>query len=197
MPAVKRRAPAFFFSKTNSKNDIDSKDVTYKVSLTKTVRIISTVCSIAVGTAIFTCLYFPKPADKTLNEWLYAGFLIALAVGATYYALLMWPRRITVYADRLVLKKGIGKKTLLFSDIESIERRDDLAFDMRLIGSGGMLGYTGWFTNSDFGRYMSYVGDYKDTFLIVTRKRKYVMSCDRPDELVEEVKRRIEAQNKA
>ena len=157
MPAVKRRAPAFFFSKTNSKNDMDSKDLTYKVSLTKTVRIISTVCSIAVGTAIFTCLYFPKPADKTLNEWLYAGFLIALAVGATYYALLMWPRRITVYADRLVLKKGIGKKTLLFSDIESIE----------------------------------------NTFLIVTRKRKYVMSCDRPDELVEEVKRRIEAQNKA
>ena len=185
MPAVKRRAPAFFFSKTNSKNDMDSKDLTYKVSLTKTVRIISTVCSIAVGTAIFTCLYFPKPADKTLNEWLYAGFLIALAVGATYYALLMWPRRITVYADRLVLKKGIGKKTLLFS------------FDMRLIGSGGMLGYTGWFTNSDFGRYMSYVGDHKNTFLIVTRKRKYVMSCDRPDELVEEVKRRIEAQNKA
>lgn len=95
------------------------------------------------------------------------------------------------------MKKGIGKKTLLFSDIESIERRDDLAFDMRLCGSGGMLGYTGWFTNSDFGRYMSYVGGYKDTFLIVTRKRKYVMSCDRPDELVAEVKRRIEARHEA
>ena len=44
---------------------------------------------------------------------------------------------------------------------------------------------------------MSYVGDYKDTFLIVTRKRKYVMSCDRPDELVAEVKRRIEARHEA
>ena len=176
---------------------MDSKEQTYKVSLTKKVKIISAVCIIAIGTSAFTCLCFPKPADKTLSEWLYAGFLIALAVGATYYALLMWPRRITVYADRLVLKNGIGKKTLLFSDIESIERRDDLAFDMRLIGSGGMLGYTGWFTNSDFGRYMSYVGGYKDTFLIVTRKRKYVMSCDRPDELVAEVKRRIGTRNEA
>ena len=197
MPAVKRCAPAFSFSTTNSRYSMDSKEQTYKVSLTKKVKIISAVCIIAIGTSAFTCLCFPKPADKTLNEWLYAGFFVALIIGATYYALLMWPRRITVYADRLVLKKGIGKKTLLFSDIEGIERRDDLTFDMRLCGSGGMLGYTGWFTNSDFGRYMSYVGGYKDTFLIVTRKRKYVMSCDRPDELVAEVKRRIGTRNEA
>ena len=94
---------------------MDSKEQTYKVSLTKKVKIISAVCIIAIGTSAFTCLCFPKPADKTLNEWLYAGFFVALIIGATYYALLMWPRRITVYADRLVLKKGIGKKTLLFS----------------------------------------------------------------------------------
>ena len=169
----------------------------YKVNLSKTSRTITKIGIGSMALCLFAMWYFLDPTRNFIGGWAGAIFFTILIICVTYYAILMWPRRITVYADRLVLKRAIGSKVLLFDDIECIERRNDTAFGMKLCGSDGMFGYTGWFTNSDFGRYMSYVGDYKDTFLIVTRKRKYVMSCDRPDELVAEVKRRIEARHEA
>lgn len=168
---------------------MDNKNTTYmeqtfKVNLSKTAKKITAIYFVAIAICVCVLLLTTDPVNGSTGDKVTFWSLLALTVGVTVYAVAMWPRSITVGNGRLTLNKGIGRLSLPLKDITAIERASGFGFDIRLFGSGGVLGYTGWFLNAKAGRYMSYVGEYSDAFLVRTAGRNYVMSSERPDELV-------------
>ena len=173
---------------------MDNKNTTYmeqtfKVNLSKTAKKITAIYFVAIAICVCVLLLTTDPVNGSTGDKVTFWSLLALTVGVTVYAVAMWPRSITVGDGRLTLSKGIGRLSLPLKDITAIERASGFSFDIRLFGSGGVLGYTGWFLNAKAGRYMSYVGEYSDAFLVRTAGRNYVMSSERPDELVAAVAR--------
>ena len=146
-------------------------EMKYNVSLSETARGITRVCVIVVV--------------GLLGLLLVLG--LALDAGRAYF---VEEGAIVTDVGRLTLKRRIGEKAIPFADIMRIERYGDMNSDLRICGVGGVFGFTGWFSGAG-GKYFAYVGDSRDAILITTRRRKYVMSCDRPDELVAEVRQRL------
>lgn len=169
---------------------MDSKDLTFKVTINKTVKRLTAVFLALILIAIIICLATYSGNSTNLIT---PAILILSVVVSLWYS----PKRITLSPETLAMKRRIGSRKIPLGNIISIERYEGMWTDIRICGIGGVFGLTGWFTG-DKGKYFAYVGDHHNAFIITTaKKRKYVMSCDRPDELVAEVKRRIEAQNKA
>lgn len=173
---------------------MDNKNTTYmeqtfKVNLSKTAKKITAIYFVAIAICVCVLLLTTDPVNGSTGDKVTFWSLLSLTVGVTVYAVAMWPRSITVGDGRLTLSKGIGRLSLPLKDITAIERASGFGFDIRLFGSGGVLGYTGWFLNAKAGRYMSYVGEYSDAFLVRTAGRNYVTSSERPDELVAAVAR--------
>ncbi|MBQ7042781.1 MAG: hypothetical protein IJN66_08775 [Muribaculaceae bacterium] len=64
--------------------------------------------------------------------------------------------------------------------------------NVRTCGSGGVLGYTGNFYNKAIGKYISYVGNYDQTFLLTLKTgKRYLLSCQNPEEFVKTIKAKI------
>lgn len=55
--------------------------------------------------------------------------------------------------DKRTICKLAGIKEIPFSAIEKIEPYKDYHSDIRLMGNGGFLGYTGLFRNKELGKY--------------------------------------------
>ena len=93
------------------------------------------------------------------------------------------PIYIEVTLDSLIIKRAFGSLIIPRKDIESIGLYDG-RFSIRKFGSGGFLGYLGWFSNSEIGNYFSYSTDESNQIIVVTRNRKYVISCENKEELL-------------
>lgn len=116
-------------------------------------------------------------------SWIIAGVAVAtLLVNA-----LMSPVKLRITSTGIVLFKIFGKKVFLYRDMESISLCDiQTSPNIRLIGCGGVMGYTGLFYNKSIGRFTSYVGSMFRTVLIrMNNGKQYVVSCLNPDKLVE------------
>ncbi len=64
------------------------------------------------------------------------------------------------------------------------------------IGSGGFLGYWGWFAEKGLGRYFAYYGRKSDCFLVTLKDgRKYVLGCREASDLVGALGARLAARS--
>lgn len=97
------------------------------------------------------------------------------------------PVKIRITSTGIVLFKLVGKKRFLYADMKDISLCDlNTSPNIRIFGSGGMMGYTGLFYNKRIGRFTAYVGSIFRTVLITMNNgRQYVVSCLNPDKLVE------------
>ncbi len=118
--------------------------------------------------------------------------ILLLLIGAV-----MLPLRIEMTDSELVLHKIVGKLSIPYDQIEIIASYNlNVAHSIPVYGYAG---YTGLFRNEEVGRFKAYIGDYRETFFIRTRKGKnYVWSCINHKELIREVNemRRISQRNK-
>ena len=165
-------------------------EMKYNVSLSETARGITRVCVIVVVGLLGLLLVLGLALDAGRAYFVEEGIVSLLVLMALFGCYWLSPKAIVTDAGRLTLKRHIGEKTIPFADIMRIERYGDMNSDLRICGVGGVFGFTGWFSGAS-GKYFAYVGDSRDAILITTRRRKYVMSCDRPDELVAEVRQRL------
>lgn len=64
--------------------------------------------------------------------------------------------------------------------------------EIRVCGSGGFLGYWGWFRERDLGKYFAYYGKSSDCFLVTLKDgRKYMLGCKNAPLVVEHIKNNI------
>lgn len=112
-------------------------------------------------------------------------FLAVVAI-AIIYCLCMSPRSIEVTDTELILKMWIGRRRFALNHVVAAEDCAPNGSDLRLIGSGGVFGFLGRFTNDTIGTYTAYVGDYRGAFVLKMDDGKaYMMSCRNRDAMVE------------
>ena len=128
---------------------------------------------------------------NTLGLW---GLLIIgpIILFVLIYAAYLSPIYMVVTDDIIMLKTLIGRKVFWINDIETIELHKLTGANVRTCGSGGVLGYTGNFYNKAIGKYISYVGNYDQTFLLTLKTgKRYLLSCQNPEEFVKTIKAKI------
>ena len=107
---------------------------------------------------------------------------------------LLQVRYIKVGDRGIHIKRFIGGKIIDFNDIISIEKYSK-KLNLRFFGSGGYGGFLGVFYNNKIGRFISYVGNVDEAFLIRVKtdkcEVKYVISCKDRDELIDIVQSKI------
>ena len=66
--------------------------------------------------------------------------------------------------------------------------------EKRILGSGGVFGYWGWFREDSIGRYMAYYGKASDCFIVRLKDGKnYMLSCIDPLGMMEYIDSKLNA----
>lgn len=92
----------------------------------------------------------------------------------------------------LVVHRALKSKVIPYSIIVSVDRCIPSAGGLRLCGSGGFMGYWGYFSDILIGTYFGYYGNRYQCVLVKLKDgMQYVVSCDSPDELVSAINDRI------
>lgn len=97
-----------------------------------------------------------------------------LLIFALWYA----PMSLSVDNGYLNIHRSLTIKSIPLLDIESVKPINPTMGAIRTCGSGGFMGYWGWFREGDLGRYFAYYGKASDCFLVTLKDgRKYMLGC--------------------
>ena len=103
------------------------------------------------------------------------------------------PRRLYLIGNALIIKRWVGKITILTQDIVSISPADKstILSSTRIMGNGGYFGFYGYYHNRQYGKFRMFASEITDLYLIETKRQKFVVSCTNReliDELVGKIK---------
>ncbi len=100
--------------------------------------------------------------------------------------------RVTDTAIEVV--RSLQIKEFLLADVKEVRLYSPTIGVVRICGSGGFMGYWGWFWERELGRYFAYYGKAFDCFLVVLKDgRKYLLGCQDAPEMVEAICGRMQA----
>lgn len=162
--------------------------MTQRVDLSTFSIIISVFCSVLLVGSIFTIPEF----------WLqicWTGFILIFFISSLWF----WPLSITATDDAIIIGRGLhNAKYLPISEITLVKRYYPSRRVIRVCGSGGFLGYWGWFNeHGGIGRFNAYYGKSTDCFLVtMSNGKKYVLGCRNVDEMVEYINKILTKRNK-
>lgn len=105
------------------------------------------------------------------------------------FALYFTPLSIEVTDKAIVIHRSLSfDKQLPLADIKDIKPYFPKNA-IRTCGSGGFLGYWGWFASPEIGKYFAYHGKTSDCFLVeLTDGRKYLLGCKDSSQIIEFIK---------
>lgn len=149
-------------------------------------------CLIMFAVAVFC--FFMEP-----EEWMAAVLVAVVAIGTIGYTFAKSPQHIIVDNEGVGIRQRLGGKFLPKSEIKSVEWYDKdgktLRMDkttIRVVGNGGMFGYTGRWRNKEIGTFTIYARRLTGLVMFeLTDGKKIVVSCDEPQALVDDVTSRI------
>lgn len=127
--------------------------------------------------------------DKIPFLILLSMYLILIVTGLIYA-----PVSICADTETIVLKSILRRRKLLLRDVESVQMFSPTMGAIRIIGSGGFMGYWGIFKEGDIGRYMAFYGKASDCFLVRLKNGdKYVLGCENPQAMADYIQSRLPA----
>lgn len=114
------------------------------------------------------------------NHWtvyLISGTLLLMCLSALLYM----PLSISVDDAELCINRPLWIKRIPLSAISDVRLVSPTMAEKRICGSGGWMGYWGWFSEKSLGRYFAYYGKASDCFLVkLTDGRQYMLGCNNP-----------------
>ena len=125
---------------------------------------------------------------KGIEFYLLPVAFVGMILSGLYY----YPTEIEATSDAVVIKCVLRAKTIPCSAISSVSRCWPSAGGLRLLGSGGFMGYWGYFNDIVIGTYFGYYGNRDQCILLKLKSGKqYVISCLEPDAMVTEINRNL------
>lgn len=110
--------------------------------------------------------------------------LVCLVGAGLFYS----PRSIEASDASLVIHRVLKSKVIPYSDISSVDSCIPSAGGLRLCGSGGFMGYWGYFSDIIIGSYFGYYGDMDQCILVKLKNGKqYVISCCDSHKMIEAI----------
>lgn len=155
-----------------------------KVKLSTYCKVITSVVTIALMTGI---IMMWGEGDK----WI---LLCVITVGLIGSALFYSPRSLEAGDSVLKIHRILRTKEIPYTAIVSVDRCLPSAGGIRLCGSGGYMGYWGYFHDMMIGAYFGYYGAYDQCMLLRLRNgRQYVVSCVEPDLMASAIRSHLDA----
>lgn len=143
---------------------------------------------------VFIIVFLPTIILLGLQTYQEAMMIFLICSVVLLLCIPMSPKSVELTDNALVIHRYAGKKTICFGQIASVEPYSKKGIsDIRLFGIGGVLGYTGTFYNRRLGNYISYVGNYNETFLITLKSgKKYLVSCQNHLNVISALQKRLQ-----
>lgn len=143
----------------------------------------STYCKISTSVVLILLAVAVYQTQQLTENGIYAAvaFLSVLFSGLFYC-----PLRIETTERTLIIHRALWKnKVLPYANIKAAEPFLPSSGGLRLCGSGGFMGYWGYFHDTLIGYYFGYYAHYKECFLIRMKNGKqYVLSCREHKEIL-------------
>lgn len=155
----------------------------YRITFGKRVRLLTILLLAVMAIAAFVLLRAIVRLPD--SEALTTGAILFVILCAPVATLCFVPRRLILTRQVLIIKRVVGSVRIARKDIVSVTPRQQTGGDLRLFGSGGFFGYIGHFRNSKEGKYFAYVTNVSQMFWVVTRRKKYLLSCEHYLELID------------
>lgn len=129
--------------------------------------------------------------EGSMPNWLAYSFgflLIFLFISGCSYM----PLSISADDKQLKINRLLRTKRIPLNEIKAIGLCQPTLAERRICGSGGFMGYWGWFSEPSIGKYFAYYGKASDCFYIELRTgRKYMLGCKNPKEIVDYILQRL------
>ena len=102
------------------------------------------------------------------------------------------PMSIGADENAIYINRSLKIKAIPMADVVSVKLCPPTMGAIRVCGSGGFLGYWGWFKERDLGKYFAYYGKASDCFLVeLSNGHKYMLGCQNAPEMVEYIAKQI------
>ena len=152
-----------------------------RVELSTYSIIITILC---LGILVSTIFMIPEIWWQT--GW--GGFIAILHIVCLYYM----PLSIAADEHSIYINRSLKIKAIPMTDVVSVKLCPPTMGAIRVCGSGGFLGYWGWFKERDLGKYFAYYGKASDCFLVeLSNGHKYMLGCQNAPEMVEYIAKQI------
>lgn len=118
----------------------------------------------------------------------WGGFIAILHIVCLYYM----PLSIAADEHSIYINRSLKIKAIPMTDVVSVKLCPPTMGAIRVCGSGGFLGYWGWFKERDLGKYFAYYGKASDCFLVeLSNGHKYMLGCQNAPEMVEFIAKQL------
>lgn len=155
----------------------------YKASLDRLSKIVTIAIAILFVVIIVSTSIIPFPPEAGGTRVIFPMSAVFLTL--TFILVFFFSTKgYELNGDAVIVKRVMGKVTLLRNDIESIQAvgRDELRGTLRTFGVGGLFGYYGKFYNSKIGKMTWYMTNTSNAVLIRMKDKKiYLISPDERD----------------
>lgn len=151
------------------------------VALSTYCRIISAITiAIICGVSVYA---FTQPNGK-ISAWILSAVFLCVLL----YALWYMPMALVLDRDKLNIYRPLRIKSISISDIQNVRLCPPTMGEKRIFGSGGFMGYYGWFSERNIGKYFAYYGKASDCFLVTLKNgKKYMLGCKDAPEMVDAI----------
>ncbi len=118
----------------------------------------------------------------------WGSFIAILHIVCLYYM----PLSIAADEHSIYINRSLKVKRISIAEVKSVRLCPPTMGAIRVCGSGGYLGYWGWFSERDLGKYFAYYGKSSDCFLVELHNgHKYILGCKNAPDMVEYINKQI------
>lgn len=150
------------------------------------LSLFSTILTICVILLLFVGLYTTIGTSK---------FIPALIIVLLLIAVSLWfaPMSVSLTDSKIRIHSPIHTHSVPLEKVRNVELFQPTMGALRLFGSGGFMGYWGFFREGDTGSYTAFYGRASDCFLLTLDDgKKYVLGCRNPESIVAAIASRIQ-----
>ena len=153
----------------------------FKASLDTVSKIITGLVS-PIFTLFPIILFFALRNEADKSYLPYFVLLCLMLWVAFAYCILFWVKGYSLAEGQLVIQRQWKNKTYALSEIKSANyiTKKDRGFVIRVMGTGGIFGYTGYFTSKQHGRMQWFVTNQEKLIVVELTNGKFI--CISPDD---------------
>ncbi|MBR5332554.1 MAG: hypothetical protein IKV32_04580 [Muribaculaceae bacterium] len=136
--------------------------------------------------ALFVVCAFIMPGMWEEIAW--GVFVVIMLIISLYYM----PMSISADENAIYINRSLKIKSISMTEVKSAKLHTPSMSTIRTCGSGGFMGYWGWFRERGIGNYFAYYGQMKDCFLVELKNgHKYLLGCKNAPKMVEYINKQL------
>ncbi len=151
----------------------------YKASLDKLAKGVTVLVGLLFAFIVIAPFFFMQEQNKLISILSSVTFLIIFAL-----VFALRPIHYVLEGGQVIVHRPFKDVVIQKGNIASVELADDkrMRGTIRTFGVGGLFGYFGKFSNSEFGN-MTWYATRRDQFIILTttESKKIILTPDEPD----------------